>query len=166
MSTARRSPHTIASAACHQRSRLLAHMARRVRRQMPPRPSHLRLVDPSVSPTTNACRSHGCELAETRADGLCPACHSVYATAEMLYRRLVAREMARMERRTPGIGCAALAALHERLARLDPPVAQPSQHLHAEPDELRWTPEEWENKRLDSFLTELRAAITAAGGGA
>jgi len=87
----------------------------------------------------------------------------VYATAELLYRRLVAREMARMERRTPGIGCAALAALHERLARLDPPVAPPSQHLHGEPDEPPWRPEEWEINRLDAFLNELRAAVTAAG---
>jgi hypothetical protein len=131
---------------------------------MAPRPNHLRLANASASPATNACRSRDCELAGARADGLCPACHSVYATAEMLYRRLVAREMARMERRTPGIGCAALAALHARLARLDPPVAPPSQHPHGEPDELCWTPEEWEINRLDSFLNELRAAATAAGG--
>jgi len=161
MSTAGHPAHTIALEHGSGRSRLLARAARRVRTQMPSRPNHLRLVNPSAAPASNPCRNRGCELASARADALCPACHSVFSTAEMLYRRLLAREMARMERRTPGIGCAALAALHQRLARLDPPVRSPSEQFSsAEPG---WTPEEWELNRLDMFLDELRAAVATAG---
>jgi len=92
---------------------------------------------------------------------VCAACQSVYATAELLYRRLVAREMARLERRAPGIGCAALAALHQRLASLDSPAA--SQNTRCSSAELDWMPEEWELNRLDAFLTELRAGATTRG---
>ena len=87
---------------------------------------------------------------------MCGPCFAVYATAEVLYRRLVARDMARLERRAPGIGGAALAALHEKLARLDPAIAGPADSCALALSD--WMPEEWELHRLEEFVSELRGS--------
>jgi len=59
------------------------------------------------------------------------------------------------------LGCAALAALHERVTRPDQPGARARRRA---PDESqRWTPEDWELDRLDAFLTELRATAAPTG---
>lgn len=112
---------------------------------MASRRPHLRVVhDAEASPS--ACGSDDCDLRAAGA-GFCASCLAVFATAEVLYRRLVARDMARLELRTPGLGGAAMTALQARLATLDPPVA-------AEPP--NWTPEDWELDRLEAFIAELR----------
>jgi len=122
---------------------------------------HLRLVGSLETRLQTGCRSRRCELPSASPDGLCLACDAVYATAEALYRRLVTRDLARLERRTPGIGCAALAALHERVTRPDQPGARARRSA---PDESqRWTPEDWELDRLDACLAELRAAAVPTG---
>lgn len=123
---------------------------------MASRTNHLRLVATPRSPVVNACRSQGCEFQAAGATGLCGPCFAVHATAEVLYRRLVARDMARLERRAPGIGGAALAALHEQLARLDPPIAAPGDGCALALSD--WMPEEWELHRLEEFVAELRGS--------
>jgi hypothetical protein len=128
--------------------RLLAPPAQRVGRQMASRRPHLRVIYSSRT-SAMSCGSQGCVLGAV-TNGLCAPCLAVYATVEVLYRRLVARDMARLELRTPGIGCAAMAALQARLATLDPPVAAGGEQS------VQWTPEEWELDRLDAFLAELR----------
>src|SRR4051794_16559089 len=125
------------------------------------RSGHLTLLAPTP-PAARTCPGPGRPLDADAGDGLCRACHCVYATAEVLYQRLVAREMARLERRTPGIGCAALVALHARLAQFDPPIDPDAATGRAGDERAPWHPAEWELDRLDAFLAELRVAFPAS----
>jgi hypothetical protein len=146
----------------HSEIRLLAAPARRVRRQMAPRERHLTVASSSPSTDSSAssgCRSEDCGLAVVDA-GRCRACLSVYASAAVLDRRLVAREMARLELRTPGLGHSAMAAFQDRLARLDPPITASTKAA----DASVWVPEEWELERLEAFLAELREGRTDSPG--
>jgi hypothetical protein len=120
---------------------------------MASRRPHLRVVHDSEA-SSSACGSDNCDL-NAAAAGFCASCLAVFTTAEVLYRRLVARDMARLELRTPGFGTAGMGALQARLATLDPPTAPEAPH---------WTPEEWEIDRLESFMVELRAAMVRESG--
>ena len=124
---------------------------------MASRRPHLKLIH-AADLGAPACRSPDVG-SRAAAAGLCASCLAVYATAEVLYRRLVARDMARLERRTPGLGRAALAALQTRLATLGP-VDRSGPRRRAS----QWMPEEWELDRLDAFLAELRGGRPAPAG--
>jgi hypothetical protein len=108
-----------------------------------------------LAPASDSCATPGCPLAGQGASGFCGPCASVHASVLALCQRLLARDLARLERQAPGLTAAALLALRanrvDRAASLDT----------AAPCAAMWPPER-ELAALDALLMELRARDAAS----
>src|SRR4051795_5008603 len=130
---------------------------------MPELRPHLGLLAPAPDPVV-MCPSRGCELPVSGAFGLCEPCERVYRCLLVLCDRLLSRDLARVEHRTPGLIEAARASVTEIL------TLDAANHIrsdsHAIASEAPWsallpTPEDLYS--VQDLLSELAAGIHALG---
>jgi hypothetical protein len=119
--------------------------------RMPMPRSRLRLVAGSA----DSCVTPGCPLPGQGAGGWCAPCASVRVSVFVLCQRLLARDLARLEHRAPGLTAAAVLALGvngaERAGGITVGPADPS----------TW-PQACVLAALDALLVELRSRGTAS----
>ncbi|MDA0166290.1 hypothetical protein OM076_38855 [Solirubrobacter ginsenosidimutans] len=101
-----------------------------------PRPAHLRLiVPPEPARAPSRCATADCPLPAARGDRLCGLCAFVHRGARELSRRLLARDLARLECRSPGLAEAAIAALASLVVVRTPAPELPDVVSPSWPDE-------------------------------
>jgi hypothetical protein len=97
-----------------------------------------------------ACSTPGCPLPRGRASGLCAPCLQVQAGTAALCQRLLARDLARLEWRAPGLTAAAQIVLRGTLF-----VAPETAHKVRAGERIAW-PAPGDMAALEALLVELR----------
>src|SRR4051794_13488195 len=123
---------------------------------MPELRPHLRLL--AAAPAA-ICPSPGCQLPVSGAFGLCEPCERVYRCMLVLCDRLLTRDLARVEHRTPGLIDAVRASVTDTLTTLDAPSEI---HPLCPVSEAAWSalmPMPADLQSLRDLLAELERAI-------